>query len=80
MFKALTISQAKPQLGHLLDQATKGQTVYLRRKDRLFRIEPVTAFEPVPFRPVGFFQFAEADELTVLANRAHPSFTPIDEA
>jgi hypothetical protein len=78
MLKALTVSQAKPRLGSLLDQATRGKTVYLRRKNRLFRIEPVTEVEPLPLRPTGYFEFAE-DELTALANRAEPSFTPLDE-
>lgn len=79
MVKALTVSQAKPKLGALLDQATKGRAVYLRRKDRLFRIEPVELPEPIPSRPVGYFEFPENDELVKLANRAEPSFTSPDE-
>ena len=79
MIKALTVSQAKPKLGRLLDQATKGASIYLRRKHQLFRIEPVELPEPVPSRPVGFFSFGPDDELTALANRAEISFTPPDE-
>jgi len=79
MMKALTVSQAKPKLGSLLDQVTKGRTVYLRRKDRLFRIEPVEQPEPIPVRPAGYFDFSEEDDLVKLANRATPSFTPPDE-
>ena len=41
MLKALTVSQAKPRLGDLLDRAGNGESVYLRRKKRLYRIEPV---------------------------------------
>lgn len=79
MVKALTVSQAKPKLGRLLDQATKGAAIYLRRKHQLFRIEPVELPEPIPTRPVGYFSFGAQDELSVLANRAEVSFTPPDE-
>ena len=79
MLKALTVSQAKPRLGSLLDQTTRGRSVYIRRKNRLFRIEPVEVPEPIPVRPVGYFQFPEDDELVALANRAEPSFTPPGE-
>jgi|GEM_PF-4522643 len=35
MIKALTVSQAKPKLASLLDQAVKGRAIYLRRKVKL---------------------------------------------
>ena len=75
MLKALTVSEAKPKLGQLLDQAGQGQAVYLRRKDRLFRIEPVAEIEPIPNRPVGYFMVEEDDPSIKLANRAASSFT-----
>ena len=76
MLKALTVSEAKPQLGALLDRAGSGQAVYLRRKDRLFRIEPITEIEPIPDRPFGSFPVEEGDPLVGLANAAPESFTP----
>ena len=78
MQKALTVSQARPKLGRLLDQAIKGKRVLLRRGDRLLRIEPVMGKKnSIPQRPVGYFKFDA--ELSALANRTEPSFTPLDE-
>ena len=76
MFKALTVSEAKPKLGRLLDKARDGQTVYLRRKARLFRLEPVAEVEPIPSRPFGYFQVEELDPMIKLANSAPANFTP----
>ena len=80
MQKVLTVSQAKPQLGALLDCAGSGQAVYLRRKDRLFRIEPVDEIEPIPDRPFGSFPVEEGDPLVDLANAAPESFPPHSES
>lgn len=76
MLKPLTVSQAKPRLGSLLDQAGKGQSVYLRRKERLYRIEPVVELEPIPNRPFGFFAVEEGDPMVALANSAPAVFPP----
>jgi hypothetical protein len=78
MLKALTISEAKPQLGRLLDKAGAGQAIYLRRKSRLFRIEPVADIEPIPARPHGYFAVEEGDPMVAVANTASASFTPIE--
>jgi hypothetical protein len=77
MRNALTVSQARSKLGRLADAAVKGKSVYLKRGDHLLRLEKVTNKGAIPFRPVGYFTFD--DELTALANRAEPSFTPPDE-
>lgn len=76
MLKALTVSEAKPKLGRLLDKAGAGQAVYIRRKERLFRIEPVAEIEPIPNRPFGYFSFDEGDPMVALANSAPSSFSP----
>lgn len=76
MLKALTVSQAKPRLGNLLDQAGNGESVYLRRKERLYRIDPVAEVEPIPCRPFGFFAVDEADPMVALANSAPAGFPP----
>ena len=78
MHKALTVSQAKPMLGQLLDKAGCGEGVYLRRKERLYRIEPVAEVEPIPNRPFGYFAVEEGDPMAALANSAPPSFTPLE--
>ena len=77
MRNALTVSQARAKLGCLVDQAVKGKSVYLKRGTHLLRLERVTRKGAIPSRPVGYFKFD--DELTALANRAEPSFTPPDE-
>ena len=78
MLKALTVSQAKPKLGQLLDKAGSGQGVYLRRKERLYRIEPVADVEPIPSRPFGHFAIEEGDPMVALANSAPASFIPTE--
>ncbi len=77
MQKALTVTQARSKLGRLVDQAAKGKPVYLRRGNNLLRLARVTARAKIPLRPVGYFKFDDA--LSELANRAEPSFTPVDE-
>ena len=77
MRNALTVSQARSKLGSLLDKAVKGQSVYLKRGAHLLRLERVSRQGAIPARPFGYFKFD--DELTALANRAEPSFTPLDE-
>ena len=77
MQKALTVTQARSKLGQLVDQAAKGKPVYLRRGKDLLRLARVTARVQIPLRPIGYFKFDDA--LSELANRAEPSFTPVDE-
>ena len=79
MVKALTASEARSQLGRLLDRAVTGKPVYLRRGSRLLRLAPVAAraSKAATPRPFGYFTFD--DDLTALANRAACSFAPADE-
>ncbi len=76
MLKTLTVSQAKAKLGQLLDKAGDGHSVYIRRKERLFRIEPVAEIEPIPNRPFGYFAIEADDPMIALANSAPASFSP----
>jgi len=76
MLKTLTVSEARAKLGRLLDKAGKGQAVYLRRKKQLFRIEAVEESEPIPVRPIGYFDAKGDDPLTDLANAAPVSYPP----
>ena len=76
MPRAFTVSEAKPKLGSLLDKAGAGQTIYLRRKERLYRIELVPEIEPIPLRPFGYFVNEPGDPFIDLANSATPSFEP----
>ena len=72
MQSALTVSQARSKLGRLADQVVRGKSIYLKRGEHLLRLERVTGQRAIPARPVGYFKFD--DELTVLADRAMPSF------
>ena len=74
MVKFLTVSEAKPKLGKLLDSAGAGRPVYLRRKSAIYRIEPVAFPEPIPVRPVGYFAIEADDPFIALANSAKPTF------
>ncbi len=77
MLNTLTVSQAKGQLGALLDKAANGDAVFLRRKARVFRIEPVDVeIEPIPVRSVGYFAVDPGDPMVALANRSAASFEP----
>jgi len=77
MRNALSVSEARSKLGRLADQAVKGKSVYLKRGNHLLRLERVNRSGAIPLRPAGYFRFD--DDLTDLANRAEPSFTPPDE-
>jgi len=77
MLNTLTVSQAKGQLGALLDRAANGDAVFLRRKSRTFRIEPVDVeIEPIPVRAIGYFAVEPGDPMVALANHAATSFEP----
>ncbi len=79
MLNTLTVSQAKGQLGALLDKAASGNAVFLRRKARVFRIEPVEVeIEPIPVHPVGYFAVEAGDPMVALANQAAASFEPVE--
>jgi antitoxin (DNA-binding transcriptional repressor) of toxin-antitoxin stability system len=68
MTKPLSIAEAKARLGPLLDGVGKGEELFIRRKQRLYRVEEVTEIIPIPIRPPGYFSFD--DELSTLADRA----------
>jgi len=73
--KSITVSEAKPKLGKLLDKMRDGHPIYLRRKERLFRIERVDEIEAVPSRPFGCFAIEKDDPTIALANSDPSSFT-----
>ncbi len=82
MARALTVSEARPQLARLIDRAAAGKPVLLRRGDRVVRLAALSAAgsaktKRAQARPFGYFKFD--DDLTSLADRAAPAFTPLDE-
>jgi hypothetical protein len=56
-----TLSSAKTYLGRLVEKAKKGETVYILRGHERFMLQAVPEIEPIPMRPVGYFQFDEED-------------------
>jgi prevent-host-death family protein len=64
----LTLSQAKPRMGHLIDRALHGEPVVIRKGNRLVQLTGYVVPEPIPERPVGYFRRRPADY--ALANRA----------
>lgn len=71
----LTLSQAKPRMGRLIDQALHGEPVVIRKGNRLVQLTEYIVPEPIPERPVGYFRRRPADY--ALANRAPTDLTPV---
>ena len=48
----LTLSQAKPKMGRLIDRALHGEAVVIRKGSRLVQLTEYVVPEPIPDRPV----------------------------
>ncbi|MBI4026627.1 MAG: hypothetical protein HY360_16705 [Verrucomicrobia bacterium] len=53
--KALSISEAKRDLGRVADQALQGEPVFIMRKARILTLREYHLPEPLPVRPSGYF-------------------------
>lgn len=73
--EVITLSQAKPKIGRLLDQALRGEAVVIRKGNRLVQLSEYIMPEPIPERPVGYFRRRPSDY--ALANRAKIDPTPV---
>lgn len=51
--KPLTVTEAKPRLGNLVDRALRSEPIFLRRGRRVVQIVPAAMPEPVPVLPEG---------------------------
>lgn len=67
----INLSRAKPKIGRLIDQALRGETVVIRKGDRMVQLTEFIMPEPIPERPVGHFR-RQPDEYE-LPNRATSS-------
>ena len=56
----MTVSEAKPQLGHLIDEALKSKPVFIRRGRLVVQIVPAVFPDPIPVFPEG--SLARSDE------------------
>jgi hypothetical protein len=51
--KPLTVTEAKPRLGDLVDRALRSEAIFLRRGRRMVQIVPATVPDPIPVLPEG---------------------------
>ena len=51
--EALTVTNAKPILGKLVDRALRSELVFIRRGNRLVQLIPAVMPSPVPVYPAG---------------------------
>jgi len=51
--QSLTVTEAKPKLGHLIDLALKATPVFIRRGNRVVQLVPAVVPEPIPSWPEG---------------------------
>lgn len=56
-----SLSRAKAFLGRLTKRASRGESVYIMDGRHRFLLQPVPEIEPIPIRPVGYFQLDEED-------------------
>jgi hypothetical protein len=71
----LTLSQAKPKMGRLIEQALRGEAVLIRKGSHLVQLTEYVMPEPIPERPVGYFRRAAAEY--EIANRAPVNIAPV---
>lgn len=64
----LTLAEAKPKIGRLIDRALAGQPVLIQKRGKLVQLTEFVVPEPIPDRPVGYFRRRPADY--AVANRA----------
>ena len=55
----LTVTEAKPRLGHLVDLALKSKSVFIRRGGRVVQLVPAVMPDPIPAMPEGHFTITE---------------------
>jgi len=55
MTTTLSISEAKQRLGEIADRAIKGEQIVIIRKSKLLVLKELELPEPIPLRPLGYF-------------------------
>jgi len=59
--KTLTVSEAKPSLGHWVDQALKSKQVFIRRGGQVVQLVPAALPGPIPVFPEGALRRSDAE-------------------
>lgn len=67
--QTMTVSEAKPQLGHLVDLALNDTPVFIRRGDRVVQLVPAVLPSPFPLIPEGALT-RSAEQIAFLSQSA----------
>jgi antitoxin (DNA-binding transcriptional repressor) of toxin-antitoxin stability system len=71
----ISLSQAKPRMGRLIDRALKGEAILIRKGGHLVQLTEYVVPEPIPQRPMGYFRRASPGYDA--ANRAEADPRPV---
>jgi len=61
LMKMFRVSEAKRNFGKLFSRATRGEVVFIQNGSDFMQLVPFVLPEPVPLRPVGYFQPSEEE-------------------
>src|SRR5271157_1884562 len=74
--KPLTVTEAKPRLGNLVDRALRSEPIFLRRGKRIVQIVPAAMPDPIPVLPEGALTMT--DERVAFINSMAAEADPLD--
>lgn len=70
LLKPIPSSEAKRHLGEIFDGVDRGESVVISRKNRFYTIQKIEFPQPVPIRPIGYFDEEDAPKEVDLLNKA----------
>jgi hypothetical protein len=56
-----SLSKAKAHLGRLVEKSAQGIVIYIEARGRRYSLQPVEQIEPIPVRPLGYFDLDAED-------------------
>jgi hypothetical protein len=59
--KTLTVSEAKPRLGKLVDDALRAKPVFIRRGSQVVQLVAAVMPDPIPVYPTGALARSDAE-------------------
>lgn len=74
--KTLTVSEAKPRLGKLVDDALRAKPVFIRRGSKVVQLVPATMPDPIPVYPAGALARTDAEIATMSATATDDEAAP----
>ncbi|MFM7750779.1 MAG: type II toxin-antitoxin system Phd/YefM family antitoxin [Opitutaceae bacterium] len=66
--KVIRISEAKRNFGGIFARAKKGETIILQNVADFMQLVPCALPDPVPLRPVGYFQASDEEIVRINAS------------